>query len=329
MGVSIRFCSFEGANENVWHILEVHPSSPAEIAGLCSFTDYIIAADSVLHDNEDLFALIEAHEGRSLKLYVYNSVEDVCREVNIIPNSSWGGEGSIGCGIGYGYLHRIPIRGNSSEIITPSNLNLSEKPSIAELNKINIPESDNLSTINSESTTNANINSNLIHSEINAPMATFNTPQISSHFIPPNPNINLSTPFMSPSPNISNLNSPFIPTNLNNLNLNSTEINQPFITSQNNQTTDFSQFSNTSQESSVYLNTNIPYPPPPLNVHENFVPSSENNSSNVLTSPNSTQNPSVNLNYLNQYVLTNPMLYNPDIAARSAQQLISGDQSLS
>ena len=23
LGVSIRFCSFEGANENVWHILEV------------------------------------------------------------------------------------------------------------------------------------------------------------------------------------------------------------------------------------------------------------------------------------------------------------------
>lgn len=25
-------------------------------------------------------------------------------------NSDWGGEGCIGCGIGYGYLHRIPVR---------------------------------------------------------------------------------------------------------------------------------------------------------------------------------------------------------------------------
>lgn len=33
LGVSIRFCSFDGANENVWHVLEVHPSSPAEMAG--------------------------------------------------------------------------------------------------------------------------------------------------------------------------------------------------------------------------------------------------------------------------------------------------------
>lgn len=110
LGVSIRFCSFEGANENVWHVLEVHPSSPAELAGLKSFTDYIIGSDSVLHESEDLFALIEAHEARSLKLYVYDSTDDTCREVTIIPNTKWGGEGSLGCGIGYGYLHRIPVR---------------------------------------------------------------------------------------------------------------------------------------------------------------------------------------------------------------------------
>lgn len=111
LGVSIRFCSFEGANENVWHVLEVHPSSPAELAGLRSHTDYIIGADSVLHESEDLFALIEAHEARSLKLYVYNSVDDCCREVTITPHRGWGGDGSLGCGIGYGYLHRIPVRG--------------------------------------------------------------------------------------------------------------------------------------------------------------------------------------------------------------------------
>lgn len=112
LGISIRFCSFEGANENVWHILEVHPGSPADLAGLRPFTDYIIGADSILHESEDFYALVESHEGRCLKLYVYNSVEDACREVTITPNSKWGGEGSLGCGIGYGYLHRIPIRGN-------------------------------------------------------------------------------------------------------------------------------------------------------------------------------------------------------------------------
>lgn len=110
LGVSIRFCSFEGANENVWHILDVQPNSPADLASLRSNTDYIIGADSVLHESEDLFTLIESHEGKPLKLYVYNSETDSCREVTITPNSGWGGEGSLGCGIGYGYLHRIPKR---------------------------------------------------------------------------------------------------------------------------------------------------------------------------------------------------------------------------
>ncbi|XP_033728856.1 Golgi reassembly-stacking protein 2-like isoform X2 [Pecten maximus] len=110
LGVSIRFCSFEGANENVWHVLEVKPNSPADLAGLKSNTDYIIGADSVLHESEDLFTLIDSHEGKPLRLYIYNTETDSCREVTITPNGAWGGDGSLGCGIGYGYLHRIPKR---------------------------------------------------------------------------------------------------------------------------------------------------------------------------------------------------------------------------
>ncbi|XP_017393655.1 Golgi reassembly-stacking protein 2 [Cebus imitator] len=110
LGVSIRFCSFDGANENVWHVLEVEPNSPAALAGLRPHSDYIIGADTVMNESEDLFSLIETHEAKPLKLYVYNTDTDNCREVIITPNSAWGGEGSLGCGIGYGYLHRIPTR---------------------------------------------------------------------------------------------------------------------------------------------------------------------------------------------------------------------------
>ncbi|XP_016897816.1 Golgi reassembly-stacking protein 2-like isoform X2 [Cynoglossus semilaevis] len=110
LGVSIRFCSFEGANENVWHVLEVEPNSPAALAGLRPHTDYIIGADTVMNESEDLFSVIDSHDMKGLKLYVYNTDTDNCREVVITPNSSWGGEGSLGCGIGYGYLHRIPTR---------------------------------------------------------------------------------------------------------------------------------------------------------------------------------------------------------------------------
>ncbi|KAJ3606963.1 hypothetical protein NHX12_026479 [Muraenolepis orangiensis] len=108
LGASVRFCSFEGANENVWHILDVEDHSPASLAGLQAFHDYIVGADQVLQESEDFFSMVEATEGKPLKLLVYNSKSDRCREVVVTPNGAWGGEGSLGCGIGYGYLHRIP-----------------------------------------------------------------------------------------------------------------------------------------------------------------------------------------------------------------------------
>ena len=36
--------------------------------------------------SEDLFQLIESHEGKMLKLYVYNSETDGCREVRFLDN---------------------------------------------------------------------------------------------------------------------------------------------------------------------------------------------------------------------------------------------------
>ncbi len=121
LGLSIRFSSFEKANENVWHILDVQPHSPAALAGLRSNTDYIIGADTLLNDSEDFYALIESNQGKSIKLYVYNSDNDLTREINLTPNIGWGGEGSLGCGIGYGYLHRIPFRTANSPPVTKPN----------------------------------------------------------------------------------------------------------------------------------------------------------------------------------------------------------------
>ncbi|XP_052580238.1 Golgi reassembly-stacking protein 1 isoform X1 [Peromyscus californicus insignis] len=113
LGASVRFCSFRRASEHVWHVLDVEPSSPAALAGLCPYTDYVVGSDQILQESEDFFTLIESHEGKPLKLMVYNSESDSCREVTVTPNAAWGGEGSLGCGIGYGYLHRIPTQPSS------------------------------------------------------------------------------------------------------------------------------------------------------------------------------------------------------------------------
>ncbi|KAM3822804.1 Golgi reassembly-stacking protein 1 isoform 4-T4 [Vipera latastei] len=99
---------------NQWNNLppevDVEPASPAALAGLKPHSDYIIGSDQILHESEDFFSLIDSHEGKPLKLVVYNTEMDACREVFVTPNGAWGGEGSLGCGIGYGYLHRIPTQ---------------------------------------------------------------------------------------------------------------------------------------------------------------------------------------------------------------------------
>ncbi|NWW51186.1 GORS1 protein, partial [Pedionomus torquatus] len=115
LGASVRFCSFQGANEHVWHVLDVEPASPAALAGLQPYTDYIVGSDQILQESEDFFSLIESHEGKPLKLMVYNTEADSIREVVVTPNGAWGGEGSLGCGIGYGYLHRIPTQSVGSK----------------------------------------------------------------------------------------------------------------------------------------------------------------------------------------------------------------------
>ncbi|XP_010078834.1 PREDICTED: Golgi reassembly-stacking protein 1 [Pterocles gutturalis] len=114
LGASVRFCSFQGASEHVWHVLDVEPASPAALAGLQPYTDYIVGSDQILQESEDFFSLIESHEGKPLKLMVYNTEADSIREVVVTPNGAWGGEGSLGCGIGYGYLHRIPTQSIAS-----------------------------------------------------------------------------------------------------------------------------------------------------------------------------------------------------------------------
>ncbi|GMT00954.1 hypothetical protein PENTCL1PPCAC_23128, partial [Pristionchus entomophagus] len=130
LGVSIRFCTFDGASQNVWHVLTVQPNSPASIAGLQSNMDYILGAESVLAQAEDLTALVQANEGKPLKLYVYNVDSDVVREVSLTPNSAWGGEGCLGCDIGYGYLHRIPISVDRSKgtSVPPPHPTLMQQP---------------------------------------------------------------------------------------------------------------------------------------------------------------------------------------------------------
>ena len=105
LGLTLRLCNPTVTISHVWHILDVLEGSPADSAGLVPYGDYIIGwTGGPLESENDFFQLIEQHAGRNLALYVYNSDYDHTREVVIMPNRDWGGDGLLGCGVGYGLL---------------------------------------------------------------------------------------------------------------------------------------------------------------------------------------------------------------------------------
>uniref|UniRef100_A0A0G4HLE1 PDZ GRASP-type domain-containing protein n=1 Tax=Chromera velia CCMP2878 TaxID=1169474 RepID=A0A0G4HLE1_9ALVE len=111
LGSTVRYASFADAETQGVRVLEVFPQSPAARCGLVPFKDWLLGSnDHVLRDAEDLVDLVNNASSRktALPLSVYNADSERIREVEIFPTSDWGGEGSLGCDIGTGLLHRIP-----------------------------------------------------------------------------------------------------------------------------------------------------------------------------------------------------------------------------
>ncbi|KAF2864647.1 GRASP55/65 family protein [Massariosphaeria phaeospora] len=95
--------------EDVWHILDVIPNSPADAAGLLPYGDYVIGSpEGLVRGESGLGELIEDYINRPLRLIVYNHEYNVTRPITITPSRGWGGEGALGCVLGFGALHRIP-----------------------------------------------------------------------------------------------------------------------------------------------------------------------------------------------------------------------------
>ena len=89
--------------------MDVIPNSPADVAGLLPYGDYIVGTpEGNVHGESGLGELVEDYLSRTLRLYVYNHEYAVTRLVTITPSRSWGGNGALGCVLGYGALHRLP-----------------------------------------------------------------------------------------------------------------------------------------------------------------------------------------------------------------------------
>ena len=109
LGLTLQWTPLS-ATEDVWHILDVIPESPADIAGLLPYGDYIVGTpEGIVHGEAGLGELVEDYLARSLRLYVYNHEYAVTRLVNITPSRTWGGTGALGCVLGFGALHRLPV----------------------------------------------------------------------------------------------------------------------------------------------------------------------------------------------------------------------------
>ncbi|KAI0050367.1 hypothetical protein FA95DRAFT_1487387 [Auriscalpium vulgare] len=101
LGLSMRLCEPIYANDNVWHVLDVLEGSPAESAGLVPYGDWIIGwSGGVLGSESDFYDVVEAHIDKPLRVYVYSYDFDAIREVVLVPNRQWGGEGLLGCVFG-------------------------------------------------------------------------------------------------------------------------------------------------------------------------------------------------------------------------------------
>ncbi|KAL3230426.1 Uncharacterized protein RNJ44_00875 [Nakaseomyces bracarensis] len=91
-----------------YHVLQLNiENGPAHIAGLIPDEDYIIGAqDGLLATGGEtlLQDLIRTRANHDLVLYVYNKVVDCVRPVTV----NIGPDGRLGCGVGFGFLHRIP-----------------------------------------------------------------------------------------------------------------------------------------------------------------------------------------------------------------------------
>ena len=108
LGLTLQWTSIS-STEDVWHILDVIPDSPADNAGLLPYGDYIVGTpEGNVHGEAGLGELVEDYLSRTLRLWVYNHEYAITRLVTITPSRSWGGSGALGCVLGFGALHRLP-----------------------------------------------------------------------------------------------------------------------------------------------------------------------------------------------------------------------------
>ncbi|XP_025002923.2 Golgi reassembly-stacking protein 1 isoform X1 [Gallus gallus] len=151
LGASVRFCSFQGANEHVWHVLDVEPASPAAVGGLQPYTDYIVGSDQILQESEDFFSLIESHEGKPLKLMVYNTEADSIREAPLLAPTSQSDSSEVVMSLDHSTGQETSGYSPESSLSPPPPLQRVMDPGFLDMSGISLPELTDLTNVSSVS----------------------------------------------------------------------------------------------------------------------------------------------------------------------------------
>ncbi|KAJ6233587.1 hypothetical protein M0813_29895 [Anaeramoeba flamelloides] len=156
LGITIRYGDFESMRENVFEVLEVSENSPVQLAGI-KVGDFIVGVPNLNFGNEPaFFDYIQSKLNQELQIYIFTKEMEM-KEITITPNLSWGGEGCLGCHLGYGILHRIKYKTEKSE---NNKLQTNEKKEKNEsenmLKKENEEEKENINQIGQNKTNETN-----------------------------------------------------------------------------------------------------------------------------------------------------------------------------
>eukprot|EP00826_Nyctotherus_ovalis_P012618 TRINITY_DN1334_c0_g2_i3.p1 TRINITY_DN1334_c0_g2~~TRINITY_DN1334_c0_g2_i3.p1 ORF type:complete len:254 (+),score=76.11 TRINITY_DN1334_c0_g2_i3:102-863(+) len=111
IGVTLHPETYQDAHNKVIHILDVMVDSPMHKAGFKPYSEYIIGTrDLTFEDVHDFTEFIQSNNNKPVDLVVYDSKEQTTRVRTLVPNSQWGGAGSLGGEVGFGYAHSLPVR---------------------------------------------------------------------------------------------------------------------------------------------------------------------------------------------------------------------------
>ncbi|KAF1825640.1 uncharacterized protein K489DRAFT_421970 [Dissoconium aciculare CBS 342.82] len=91
IGLSLQWTPLALIDDCCWHILDVMPNSPADVAGLLPYSDYVVGSPDAIDlrgGDSALGELIAQFVDRALRLFVYNHEYDVLRTPSQAPGET-------------------------------------------------------------------------------------------------------------------------------------------------------------------------------------------------------------------------------------------------